>query len=167
MKTLRIGFGTLLVLTMVTSVAMAQGGPGNGAGHGRGEGGAGTQTRGGHQGQASQPQRGNKGRSGESGNPNQQSSGVLSTNTGGLDLLRMREEEKLARDVYTSLAKSSMLIIFGNISHAEAREHVRKIPERHWSYRSANAFYMILGGEYRHSGETEAATFEHKKIDWQ
>ena len=167
MKTLRIGFGTLLVLTIVTSVAMAQRGPGNGAGQARGAGGPGTQTRGGHQGQTGQPQRGNKGRSGESGNPNQQSPGVLSTDTLGLDLLRMREEEQLARDVYTSLAKTSMLTVFGSISRAEAREHVRKIPERRWFYRSANAFYMMLGGEYRHSGETEAATFEHKKIDWQ
>jgi len=126
MKTLRIGFGTLLVLTMVTSVAKAQRGPGNEAGQGRGAGGPGTQTRGGHQGQTGQPQRGNKGHSGESGNPNQQSSGVLSTDIEGLDLLRMREEEKLARDVYTSLAKTSMLTIFGNISHAEG-QHMQSI----------------------------------------
>ncbi|MDZ4853095.1 MAG: hypothetical protein SGI77_27725 [Pirellulaceae bacterium] len=49
----------------------------------------------------------------------------------------------------------------------EAREHVRKTSERRWSFRSANALYLMLGGRYRHSGETEAATFEHKKIDWQ
>ena len=138
MKTLRIGFGTLLVLTMVTSVAMAQKGPGNGAGQDRGSGGPGTQTRGGNQGQASQPHRGNNGRSGASGNPNQQSFGVRSTNIGGLDLLCMREEEKLARDVYTSLAKSSMLTIFGNISHAEG-QHMQSIERLIRSGGSAHA----------------------------
>lgn len=126
MKNSLIGVGALLVLTMITSDAMAQRGQRNGGGQGRGAGGPGIQTRGGNQGQAGQSQRENMGHTAQGGNQMQQTFGVLSANDGGPDLLRMREEEKLARDVYTSLAKSSRLTIFGNISRAES-QHMQAI----------------------------------------
>ena len=60
---------------------------------------------------------------------------LLSTNTSGPDLLRMREEEKLARDVYTSLAKTSKLTIFRNISRAESQhmQSVERLIRARWS----------------------------------
>jgi hypothetical protein len=126
MKRLLIGLGTVLILAMVTTDAMAQKGRGNGGGQGRGASGPGIQTRAGNQGKASQLQQGNHGPAAQHGNQIRQTSGVLSTSTGGPDLLRMREEEKLARDVYTSLARSSKLPIFRNISRAES-QHMQSV----------------------------------------
>ena len=126
MKNLLIGFSALCVLMMVTSDAIAQRGQGNGGAQGRGPSGPGIQSRGSNQGQAGQSQRGNMGHAVQGGNQVRQTSGGVSTNAGGADLLRMREEEKLARDVYTSLAKSSKLPIFGNISRAES-QHMQAI----------------------------------------
>ena len=117
MKRLLTGLGTLLVLAMVTTDAMAQKRLGKGGGQGRGASASGIQTRAGNQGQAAQTQRGNQDR---------QSSHLVSTSTGSPDLLWMREEEKLARDVYTSLAKSSGLTIFSNIARAES-QHMQAI----------------------------------------
>ncbi len=126
MKNLLIGLGALLVLTMVTTDAIAQRGLGNGGGQSRGSGGSGIQTRAGNQGQVGQSQNGNERSALQHGNQIRQTPGVLSNSAGGSDLLRMREEEKLARDVYTSLAKTSKLSIFQNISRAES-QHMQSI----------------------------------------
>lgn len=125
MKSLLMGLVALLVLTMVATDAMAQRGRGNGGGRSRNATDSGIQTRSGKQGQARRSPRGNQGASAQRGNQIRQTSGV-STNAGGLDLRRMREEEKLARDVYTSLARSSKLTIFGSISRAES-QHMQAI----------------------------------------
>ena len=118
MKRLFISLGALLALAMAAPNAMAQQRRGNGgAGHGRGSNGAGIQTRAGNQGRAAQWQQGNQSR---------QPSTLLSTKTSGADLLRMWEEEKLARDVYVSLAKTTKLTIFRNISSAE-NQHMRSL----------------------------------------
>ena len=125
MKNLLIGIVALWVLTMVATDARAQSGRGNGGGQSRGGTGSGTPTRAGNQGQAGQSPRGNQGAPAQRGHQIRQNSGVAA-NAGGLDLVRMREEEKLARDVYTSLAKSSKLTIFGSISRAES-QHMQAI----------------------------------------
>ncbi|TWU51402.1 DUF2202 domain-containing protein [Rubripirellula reticaptiva] len=129
MKRLLIGLGALLTLALVTSDVMAQ--------QRRGKGGAGTQARAGYQ---RQPQ--NQGHS-QRGSQSQQPTSLLSTNIGSPDLLRMREEEKLARDVYTSLAKTSKLPIFRNISNAES-QHMQAI-ERLIGAANGNAFNDIPG----------------------
>lgn len=131
MKRLLFGLGTLLALTLVTPDAMAQQRRGNG---GAGQGGSEavrTRVRADDQSQAgiractaergqSQSPHGNQGPAGsKQGNQSSQPSGLLSANTG--DLLRLREEEKLARDVYTNLAKTSKLNVFRNISRAESQ----------------------------------------------
>jgi len=118
MKNTLIGLGVLLVLVVVTSDATAQRGRGNGQGQGQGQGRGKGQGQG--QGQAGQSQRNNLGAT-PRGNQSRQTTNALPANGGGLDLLRMREEEKLARDVYTSLAKSSRQVIFQNISRAESQ----------------------------------------------
>jgi hypothetical protein len=126
MNHLLIGRVALLILAMVTTDAIAQKGRGNGGGQGRGSGGSGIQTRAGQPGQASRFQRGNQGAAAQLGYQVQQASGVSATKANSPDLLRMREEEKLARDVYASLAKTSKLTIFRNISRAES-QHMRSI----------------------------------------
>ena len=129
MKRLLIGLVAILSLALVTPDVMAQQRRGNGsAGQGRGSNGVGVQTRAGVQTQAEIGARtGNQGQGqSQRGNQSRQSSGLLTANTGGLDLLRMWEEEKLARDVYTSLGKTSKLAIFPNISRAES-QHMQSI----------------------------------------
>lgn len=123
MKRLIICLGALFALTVVTPDAAAQQRRGNrGAGQGHGLDGTGiqsqtrVQTRVGNQSQG-QGQRTNQGR---------QTIENLSTNYSESALLRMWEEEKLARDVYTQLAKTSKLPIFRNISRAE-RQHMQAI----------------------------------------
>ena len=141
MKRLLIGLGALLALTMVAPDAMSQQRRGSGgAGQNRGSGGIATQaqTRTGSQGrghngvgiqtQAQTQMRAGPQSQGQAprGNQSRQSTGNLSANTSGPDLLRMREEEKLARDVYTQLAKTSGQPIFRNISRAET-QHMQSI----------------------------------------
>lgn len=121
MKHLLIGTGTLLMLTMVSADVVAQNGRGDGNRKSRGSNAPEFQTRVGAQLQATRSQAGRRGAAGQHGNQSGQMSGVASMNTGGFDLLRMWEEEKLARDVYTSLAKSSKVPIFQNISRAESQ----------------------------------------------
>ncbi|QDV24645.1 DUF2202 domain-containing protein [Aureliella helgolandensis] len=131
MKRLLIGIGSILVLTFVAPITMAQRG---GAGSGRSAGNAvqvQTRARMGNQGRnqnsvglqtQSNTRSGNQGLSqAQRGNSSRQSNGNLSVNTSDTDLLRMREEEKLARDVYIQLAKTSQLPIFQNISRAESQ----------------------------------------------
>ena len=75
-----------------------------------------------------QKRRGNIGAKSPSQQRNQsrQPQGLLTTNSQDLDLFRMWEEEKLAHDVYTKLAKTSNLSIFRNISRAESK-HMQAI----------------------------------------
>lgn len=139
MKRLLIGLGALLALSMAAPDAMSQQRRGNGgSGQSRGSGGAAvqTQTRTGSQGRGrksggmqlqsnTQTRTGNQGQA-RRGDLSRQPSGNFAANNGGPDLLRMREEEKLARDVYTQLAKTSTLPIFRNISRAES-QHMQAI----------------------------------------
>lgn len=134
MKCLLIGFGTLLVLAISTTDSMAQKGRGlgrgvgGGQGHGSGNGsvhvgssaGLGKITSG------TQSQGRNQGAVFLSGNQNASFPNGVSNNAGGQELLRMREEEKLARDVYTVLAKSSGLAMFRNIARAE-NQHMQSL----------------------------------------
>lgn len=155
MKRLLFGLGTLLALTLVTPDAMAQQRRGNG---GAGQGGskamrtrarAGDQSRAGIRaptadtGQGQSPH-GNQGPArSKRGNQSSQPSGLLSANFGGPDLLRLREEEKLARDVYTSLAKTSKLTVFRNISRAES-QHMQAV-ERLIGGANGNALNDVPG----------------------
>ncbi|MCC9601082.1 DUF2202 domain-containing protein [Stieleria sp. JC731] len=130
MKRSLISLGALLALLMAAPDVLSQQRRGNGApGQGRGGDRAALQTQtatgtlfrgvnaGGMQSQANARTRmANQG----------QASGNLLENNGAPDLLRMREEEKLARDVYTHLAKTSTLPIFRNISRAES-QHMQAI----------------------------------------
>ncbi|TWU48643.1 hypothetical protein Poly51_45440 [Rubripirellula tenax] len=139
MKRLLIGLGALLALSMAAPNAMSQQRRGNGgSGQSRGSGGVAiqTQTRTGSQGRGrnaiemhsqsnTQTRAGNQGQ-GRRGDQSRQPTGNFSVNSGSPDLLRMREEEKLARDVYTKLAKTSSLPIFRNISRAES-QHMQAI----------------------------------------
>lgn len=156
MKCLLIGLGALLALTMVAPDAMSQQRRGSGgAGQSRGSGGIGTQTRTGNQGRGqngvgiqtqakTQTRTGNQSQAqAQRGNQSRQSNGNLSANTGGPDLLRMREEEKLARDVYTQLAKTYKLTIFRNISRAES-QHMQSV-ERLIRERRGNALNDVPG----------------------
>lgn len=121
MSRLLIGLGALLALTMLTPSAMSHQRRGSGAGQGRsGSEGVGVQTR-----KKTQTRAGNQGQP-QRGNQIHQSAGNLSLNTDRPDLLRLREEEKLARDVYTQLAKTSSLPIFRNISRAES-QHMQSV----------------------------------------
>ncbi len=96
MKRITIGLSALLVLSMVTLDLQAQQGKGRrGGGQNGGGRGGGSQTN--------------------------QATNLGLTNVNSQDLMRMWEEEKLARDVYISLAKTSNLPIFRNISSAESR----------------------------------------------
>ena len=126
-KRLAIGFGVTLGLAMVVTDALAQPGRGGG-GQGRGPRGAAVQTRAGHRGPAFDSKQGNQGAITQRGNQDVQSSRLPSTSSESPDLLRLREEEKLARDVYTRLASSSKLPIFRNIARAES-QHMRSIEQ--------------------------------------
>ncbi len=59
-------------------------------------------------------------------------------------LVRMREEEKLAHDVYLTLAQSSGLQIFNNIANAESR-HMRAVEQLASRYSSAAATNLPVG----------------------
>ncbi len=123
MKRLIICFGALLALTAITPDAVAQQGRGNrGVGKGHGQNGTGIQSQARVQTRIGNPSQGQSQRA----NQGPQSIGGLSTNNSGPALLRMREEEKLARDVYTQLAKTSKLPLFRNISRAES-QHMQAI----------------------------------------
>jgi hypothetical protein len=139
MKRLLFGLGALLLLAVVSSDVTAQQRQRNGgAAQGRGSNGAGGRTQAemrariGNQGQARSQQ----------GNQIRQSSDPLSANSNGSDLLRLREEEKLAHDVYVKLAETSGLPIFRNISRAES-QHMQSVERL---VRSSNARNNALNG---------------------
>ncbi len=113
---------------------------GRGGETGRKSHGTAIQTRAADQDRGSQPQPGNRSPLGPLGNQLRQPPGVLATDGSGPDLLRMWEEEKLARDVYTSLAKTSKSAIFRNISRAES-QHMQSV-ERLLRSAGANAVQL-------------------------
>ncbi len=59
-------------------------------------------------------------------------------------LVRMREEEKLAHDVYVTLAQSSGLQIFNNIANAES-QHMRAVEQLASRYSSVAAANLPVG----------------------
>jgi hypothetical protein len=128
MKRLLIGLGATLLVAMATTNATAQRGRG-GAGQERGgPRGIGVQSRAGNQGLTPHSKRGSQGGISQRGDQGRQPSGALSAIDESPDLLRMREEEKLARDVYTKLASTSKQPIFRNIARAES-QHMRSIEQ--------------------------------------
>ncbi len=113
MKRMLIGFAAIVMLTVVSANAFSQGRQGRKQGQGQRHALSGT----------GMQQRGaNLGANAQSG----RSAGGSLANATSEDLLRMWEEEKLARDVYTSLAKSSSQPVFANIAAAESR-HMQTI----------------------------------------
>lgn len=62
-------------------------------------------------------------------------------------LVRMREEEKLAHDVYVTLAQSSGLQIFNNIANAES-QHMRAVEQLASRYSSAAAAANLPVGSF-------------------
>ncbi|WP_419581024.1 DUF2202 domain-containing protein [Stieleria magnilauensis] len=51
---------------------------------------------------------------------------MYATNDNSIDLLRLWEEEKMARDVYNTLAKTSSQMVFRNIARAES-QHMQSV----------------------------------------
>ncbi len=125
MKRLLIGLATLVALAFVTSDVTAQQRHGNMNAGQRGQKRMGAPT--------------------NAGSPNQAAKQMRtgSTNTGSLDLLRLREEEKLARDVYMALAKTSNLPVFLNIARSES-QHMQAV-ERLIGRTNGNALIDIPG----------------------
>lgn len=153
---------------MVATDSMAQNGRGGG-GQGRGPRGAAVQSRAGNRDPAFDPKQGNQGAITQRGNQHGQSSGVRSTNAASPDLLHLREEEKLARDVYTRLASSSKEPIFRNIARAES-QHMRSIEQL---ARAGNAGPLNLNDtpgefafpEYQQLYETLVASGSRSPLD--
>lgn len=124
MKRLLMGLVTLLVLTLATSDTMAQQRQGRGGpGQQLDSRGSGIQTQSRIRGAAAQTQRRGPNDASQSVHADQipKRSGSASATASEADLLRMRDEEKLAHDVYASLAETSGLPMFGNILRAEQR----------------------------------------------
>ena len=127
-----------LLSTLTPQFAYAQGnGLGNGRGNGRGNGNSFQQH--GKGSQASDHQ-GNR----QSGARGYNSIGGTLTPAQVGQLVRMREEEKLAHDVYVSLAQSSGLQIFNNIANAES-QHMRAVEQLASRYSSAAAANLPVG----------------------
>ncbi len=140
MKRLLIGLAALVALALVASDAMAQTGRVQGRATGGKSSGTAIQTRTAAQDRVSQSQQRNCSPRGQVGNQLWQPPGVLAADGSSPDLRRLWEEEKLARDVYTSLAKTSTLAIFRNISRAES-QHMQSV-ERLLRSRDANAVQL-------------------------
>lgn len=122
MKRLLIGLSVLVALAIVPLDASAQQrlGPRGGGPGGVGRGAATqTQTRNFGQGQSKQLQL-------RQGNQGQPISGVVANDPGSINLARLWEEEKLARDVYTKLAATSKIQAFRNIARAES-QHMQAV----------------------------------------
>lgn len=130
--------GMLIVFAFLSALtpqfACAQG---NGRGNGRGNGNSFQQH--GKGSQASENQ-GNR----QSGARGYNSIGGTLTPAQVGQLVRMREEEKLAHDVYVTLAQSSGLQIFTNIANAESR-HMRAVEQLASRYSSAAAANLPVG----------------------
>lgn len=129
-------FGLLLSLVAVPCQNAAAQGRGKGSG----------------QGNVSQPQQQNSRRAGNSADRpfNSRGGGSLQGSLSGLQLqqlLDMREEEKLAHDVYVALAKSSGLQIFNNISNAESK-HMRAVEQLISRYASTNPTSKLPTGTF-------------------
>jgi hypothetical protein len=123
-----------LLSTLTPQFACAQG---NGRGSGRGNGNSFQQH--GKGSQASENQ-GNR----LSGARGYNSIGGTLTPAQVDQLVRMREEEKLAHDVYVTLAQSSGLQIFNNIANAES-QHMRAVEQLASRYSSVAAANLPVG----------------------
>ena len=123
-----------LLSTLTPQFACAQG---NGRGSGRGNGNSFQQH--GKGSQASENQ-GNR----LSGARGYNSIGGTLTPAQVDQLVRMREEEKLAHDVYVTLAQSSGLQIFNNIANAES-QHMRAVEQLASRYSSVVAANLPVG----------------------
>ena len=130
--------GMIIVFAFLSALtpqfACAQG---NGRGNGRGNGNSFQQH--GKGSQASENQ-GNR----QSGARGYNSIGGTLTPAQVGQLVRMREEEKLAHDVYVTLAQSSGLQIFNNIANAES-QHMRAVEQLASRYSSAAAANLPVG----------------------
>lgn len=129
--------GMIIVFALLSALtpqfALAQG---NARGKGRGSGHSFQQL--GNGSQASENQ-GNR-QLGALGN----SIGETLTSAQVVQLVRMREEEKLAHDVYVALAPTSGLRIFNNIANAES-QHMRAVEQLVSRYSSAAAANLPVG----------------------
>ncbi|MCA9125865.1 MAG: DUF2202 domain-containing protein [Planctomycetales bacterium] len=126
MTSLQSSLVALLLATFITSDVNAQSGrSGSGGQHGRSPGSQ-VRSRSGWQVHPGKSQRENGIAASQLGNQFQQAGGRSTATTDGPGLLRLWEEEKLARDVYKVLAMTSQLGIFQNISQAES-QHMRAV----------------------------------------
>ncbi|WP_182865197.1 DUF2202 domain-containing protein [Rhodopirellula sp. JC639] len=121
MKRLLIGLSALMVLAALPLCAEAQqrrgrGGAGQGSGFGRGTQGAGLQSRSGSPGSGFS----------QSSNRGRQATQLDGDIANSIDLVRLWEEEKLARDVYAKLASTSNQRVFQNISRSE-NQHMQAV----------------------------------------
>lgn len=137
-RTALAGTGMIIVFAFLSALtpqlASAQG---NGRSNGRGNGNSFQQH--GKGSQASENQ-GNR----QSGARGYNSIGGTLTPAQVGQLVRMREEEKLAHDVYVTLAQSSGLQIFTNIANAES-QHMRAVEQLASRYSSAAAANLPVG----------------------
>jgi hypothetical protein len=128
-------FASLTALT--PQFAFAQG---NGRGNGRGNGNSFQQHGKGSQASENQSNR-------QSGARGYNSIGGTLTPAQVGQLVRMREEEKLAHDVYVTLAQSSGLQIFNNIANAES-QHMRAVEQLASCYSLAIAGPQLPVGSF-------------------
>ncbi|MDX1925569.1 MAG: DUF2202 domain-containing protein [Pirellulaceae bacterium] len=130
--------GMIIVFAFLSALtpqfAWAQG---NGRGNGRGNGNSFQQYGKGSQASENQGSR-------QSGARGYNSIGGTLTPAQVGQLVRMREEEKLAHDVYVTLAQSSGLQIFNNIANAES-QHMRAVEQLASRYSSVAAVNLPVG----------------------
>ncbi|MCR9296213.1 MAG: DUF2202 domain-containing protein [bacterium] len=137
------------VLAVVVAAPILAQGPPSGKGKGRQQGASG-------QGQFGQGQFG-KGQAGQGqfgqgagGRGNQRGAGAGNTSVGGQEAYALWEEEKLARDVYRALSKSSNLNVFNVISRSE-QQHM-------------GAVSRMLGGQQLNDQEGVFSVPEYQKL---
>jgi hypothetical protein len=123
-----------LLSTLTPQFACAQG---NGRGNGRGDGNSFQEHGKGPQASQNQSNR-------QSGARGYNSIGGTLTPAQAEQLVRMREEEKLAHDVYVKLAQSSGLQIFNSIANAES-QHMRAVEQLASRYSSVAAANLPVG----------------------
>lgn len=121
MKRLIVGLAAIAALVIIPINVNAQQRRGGG-GQGRGARGGGPQMQAGKQGQGQ-----GQGQWGQN-NQFQSANGFLTPNSNAVDLSRLWEEEKLARDVYAKLAMTSRMQVFRNISRAE-NQHMQAVAQ--------------------------------------
>ncbi|QDV44747.1 hypothetical protein Enr13x_46170 [Stieleria neptunia] len=165
MKRLPIFLAAIAMLTIVLPLtASAQqrkgrAGAGQGTGQGRGSQRAINQSRSGNPGNGS-AQPSNRGR---------QSTPLYDFNDNSIDLLRLWEEEKLARDVYNKLAETSSERVFRNLSRAES-QHMQSVARLIGGsgiglQRSSNTPGVFVTPEYQRLYQTLIAEGSRSPLD--